>query len=136
DVPGLRRDAVPAPRHPAGAPAVGGRGGQVPPDPSCPLPGLPWSMPVVDLDRVGRYDCLYLSPHGDDVAFSCPGRIRGERLRGESVLVLALFESRSAEATAPGPPGDLPRTLARLGADLAVAGLPPARRRQRGGLAF
>jgi LmbE family N-acetylglucosaminyl deacetylase len=93
-------------------------------------------MPVVDLDRIGRYDCLYLSPHGDDVALSCPGRIRGERVRGQSVLVLGLFESRAAEAAAPGAPRDLPGTLARLGADYAVAGLPPARRRQRGAVAF
>ncbi len=93
-------------------------------------------MPVLDLDRLGRYDCLYLSPHGDDVAFSCAGRIRGEKLRGQSVLVVGLFESRADEAAPPGGPRDLVGTLTRLGADYVVAGLPPARRRHPGAVAF
>jgi hypothetical protein len=93
-------------------------------------------MPALDLDRLGRYDCLYLSPHGDDVALSCAGRIRGEKSRGQSILVVGLFESRADEAAPRGGPRDLVGILSRFGADYVVAGLPPARRRNPGAKVF
>lgn len=69
-----------------------------------------------------RYDCLFISPHADDVALSCPGRLLFERDRGSTCLVLALFE------TADGAP-PVGATLRELGVDYLAAGLPAVRRR-------
>jgi LmbE family N-acetylglucosaminyl deacetylase len=69
-----------------------------------------------------RYDCLFVSPHADDVALSCPGRLLWERDRGSRCLVLALFES-------PDVSTEVATALRRLGVDYLAAGLPPARRR-------
>ncbi len=38
-----------------------------------------------------RYQHVYLSPHLDDVAFSCAGRIARQRRAGETVLVVTIF---------------------------------------------
>src|SRR5262245_20967908 len=73
-------------------------------------------MTAAFLDSVQRYDCLFLSPHADDIAFSCPARLSWEARRGQRALVLALFES----------PGEVSRGAAavqRLGADFLAAGL-------------
>jgi LmbE family N-acetylglucosaminyl deacetylase len=78
-------------------------------------------MTVARLDAIGRYDCLFVSPHADDVAFSSPARVFWEVGRGQRVLVLALFEQ---DVTAAGV-----AALEALGADFAAAGLEPARTR-------
>jgi LmbE family N-acetylglucosaminyl deacetylase len=80
-------------------------------------------MALVAQSELVRYDNLYLSPHGDDAVLACAGRLRAERSRGERVLVLVLFESE---------PGQAGQTLADLGVDVCVAGLPPAG--SRGGM--
>src|SRR5437879_857648 len=38
-----------------------------------------------------QYDSVYLSPHLDDVAMSCPARILRDRDEGRRVLVVTLF---------------------------------------------
>lgn len=77
----------------------------------------PSSMPALDLERLGRYDSVYVSPHVDDAVLSCTARILWERERGLKVLVLGLFEDTASEA---------PGAFARLGVDYVPAGLPPA----------
>jgi len=79
-----------------------------------PVPGL---YPPHD-----RYDCLFISPHADDVALSCPGRLLWERDRGSRCLVLALFES-------PDTSSEVVAALRDRGLDYLAAGLPPVRRR-------
>lgn len=79
--------------------------------------GVPGLLPPLD-----RYDCLFLSPHGDDVALSCPGRLLWERDRGSRCLVLALFESAEGSS-------EIREGLKRQGIDFLAAGLPPVRRR-------
>jgi LmbE family N-acetylglucosaminyl deacetylase len=70
-----------------------------------------------------RFDSLFVSPHGDDVALACPARVLGEARRGRRVLVLALFEAAGGDTAAA-------RAVRELGAQYAAAGLPaaPARR--------
>ncbi|HSB62232.1 MAG TPA: PIG-L family deacetylase, partial [Vicinamibacteria bacterium] len=70
----------------------------------------------------GRYDCLFVSPHADDVLVSCAGRLRFERDRGSTCLLLALFEP--AEGSEEAGAG-----LRELGVEYLAAGLPAARRR-------
>lgn len=41
--------------------------------------------------RFHQYDRIYLSPHMDDVAYSCSGRILHEREEGLRVLVITVF---------------------------------------------
>jgi LmbE family N-acetylglucosaminyl deacetylase len=76
-----------------------------------------------------RYDCLFVSPHADDVVLSCPGRLLWERDRGSRCLVLALFESPE------GSP-ETAKAFRDLGLDYVEAGLPPARRRLAGDASF
>ena len=33
-------------------------------------------------DTLGRYDCLFVGPHGDDVLLACPARVLNEVERG------------------------------------------------------
>jgi LmbE family N-acetylglucosaminyl deacetylase len=90
-------------------------------------------MTVARLDALGRYDCLFVSPHADDVAFSSPARVFWEAKRGQRVLVLALFEEPGADSPAMA-------VLDALGADFVAAGLAPGRARlasdSYGALAF
>jgi len=79
-------------------------------------------MTVAFLDSLQRYDCLFLSPHADDIAFSCPARLAWEARRGQRALVLALFESPDESSKGAA-------AVERLGADFVAAGLDPARRR-------
>lgn len=79
--------------------------------------GVPGLAPTHD-----RYDCLFISPHADDVVLSCPGRLLWERDRGSRCLVLALFES-------PDVSSEVGAALRDRGIDYLAAGLPPARRR-------
>jgi len=71
----------------------------------------------LDTGSLERYDSLFIAPHGDDVALSCPARVLGENERGRRVLVLALFEPVGSDTPAA-------RAVRGLGADYASAGLP------------
>lgn len=82
-------------------------------------------MTVARLDELTRYDCLFVSPHADDIAFSTPARLLWEVQRGQRVLVLALFE-RPDGATAGAAAAE------QLGADFVAAGLDPAPHRVSG----
>jgi LmbE family N-acetylglucosaminyl deacetylase len=44
-----------------------------------------------------RYDHVYVSPHFDDVAASCSGRILKQIQGGESVLVVTVFTARATQ---------------------------------------
>lgn len=70
-----------------------------------------------------RYDCLFIAPHGDDVALGCPARIQYESERGRRVLVIALFEPVGSDTPAA-------QAVRALGASYVAAGLPPARQRR------
>lgn len=83
-------------------------------------------MRAASVEALGFYDCLYVSPHGDDAAFACAGRILADRARGLRMVVLGLFEGAEGDRR---PPRDVASALARLGADYVVAGLPAARLR-------
>jgi hypothetical protein len=76
----------------------------------------------LDLDSLGRYDSLYVSPHAEDAAISCPGGIFDERAQGLRLLVVTLFGPRTLDTSEAGP-------TARLGADGFAAGLPSAQER-------
>jgi LmbE family N-acetylglucosaminyl deacetylase len=47
--------------------------------------------------RHERYDEIYVSPHMDDAAYSCGGRILQSRARGARVLVLTIFGTGQAQ---------------------------------------
>ena len=79
-------------------------------------------MPAVTMETVGPYDCLYISPHRDDAALACAGKILSERSRDLSVLVVTLFEN-------PGEGRGAEAVHERLEADCVEAGIPHARRR-------
>lgn len=81
-------------------------------------------MPAVRLEALGRYDCLYISPHRDDAALACAGRMLSERGRNLSVLVVALFEDAGGGRRSGGE-----AVHERLEADCLEAGIPHARRR-------
>lgn len=51
--------------------------------------------------RFEQYDEIYVSPHMDDAAYSCGGRILQSRARGARVLVLTVFGTGSADAPPP-----------------------------------
>ncbi len=76
----------------------------------------------LDLDCLGHYDSLYVSPHAEDAAISCPGSIHDEQARGLRVLVVTMFGAQTLAAAGAGP-------TACLGADGIAAGLPAARQR-------
>jgi len=80
----------------------------------------------VDASRLERYDALFISPHGNDVALACPTRLLAEAESGRRALVLALFEPTDADTPAA-------RAVAELGADYAVAGFATARERGSSG---
>jgi LmbE family N-acetylglucosaminyl deacetylase len=80
-------------------------------------------MSALDPQALERYDSLFIAPHGDDVALSCPGRVLAEAERGRRALVLALFEP-----VAPRTPAA--RAARRLGADYVAAGLPVSNERR------
>lgn len=53
-------------------------------------------MHVADLTDVLKYDCLFLAPHLDDVALSCPARVLEENATGKKVLIATLFSHPGA----------------------------------------
>jgi LmbE family N-acetylglucosaminyl deacetylase len=79
---------------------------------------------VNSLQSLGRYDCLFVSPHTDDATLSCVGRMLWERDRGQRVLAVVVF----ADGTAAGPSGASGEShaLDRLGLDELRLELPAA----------
>jgi LmbE family N-acetylglucosaminyl deacetylase len=51
---------------------------------------------VHSIQALGRYDCLFISPHADDVLLSCSGRMLWERDRGQRVLAVVIFATASS----------------------------------------
>jgi LmbE family N-acetylglucosaminyl deacetylase len=96
---------------------------------------------ITALDR--SFDDVYISPHLDDVAFSCGGRILCERARGRSALVVTVFTAEAGPCRAIPPRvrarvGDMAerrcedeRAMARLGADFLWLDHPEAIFRDR-----
>lgn len=74
------------------------------------------AMERFSLETLARYDCIFISPHGDDAMLACPARLQAEAERGRHVLVLALFERGRADSRAA-------EAAALLGVDYAVGGL-------------
>jgi LmbE family N-acetylglucosaminyl deacetylase len=74
-------------------------------------------------ESLARYDCLFVTPHGDDAMLACPARLQSETERGRKVLVLALFERGRADSRAA-------EAAALLGADYATGGLTPVEERR------
>jgi LmbE family N-acetylglucosaminyl deacetylase len=77
---------------------------------------------VLDAKWLGRYDSLFVSPHGEDIALGCPARLLSEAASGRRALVLALFEPAGVETPAS-------QAARELGAQYAAAGIPSARER-------
>ncbi|MCS6817445.1 MAG: PIG-L family deacetylase [Blastocatellia bacterium] len=96
---------------------------------------------IAALDR--SFDDVYISPHLDDVAFSCGGRILRERALGRSVLVVTVFTAEVGPCREISPRvrarvGDMverrcedERAMARLGADFLWLDHPEAIFRDR-----
>ena len=58
-------------------------------------------MQLDDIQSIRRcYDHVYISPHFDDVAASCAGRIINQKQAGKSVLVVTIFSSRAYRGAA------------------------------------
>ena len=74
------------------------------------------------LSNLGRYDCVYLSPHAEEAAISCAGAILDDKGRGQRVLLLTLFGGDAEAVAREGP-------TARLGVEHRALGLPEAQRR-------
>jgi hypothetical protein len=74
---------------------------------------------IGSIHSLGRYDCLFVSPHAGDAILSCLGRMLWEQGRGLRVLVLTVFagEDRSDDL------------LDRLGVDEMCLDIPAAPRR-------
>ena len=53
-----------------------------------------------DIQAIQRtYDHVYISPHFDDVAASCGGRILNQKHAGQSVLLVTVFSARANQDT-------------------------------------
>src|SRR5687767_2704907 len=85
-------------------------------------------MRIGSLHSLGRYDCLFVSPHAGDATLSCIGRMLWERDRGLRVLVLTVFAGADAREDS--------EALDRLGFDEMRLELPPAPGRQRSYASF
>ena len=79
-------------------------------------------MKIGSLHSLGRYDCLFVSPHPGDVTLSCMGRMLWERNRGLRALVLVVFAGNESKEDS-----DL---LDRFGFDEMRLDVPAAPRRQ------
>jgi LmbE family N-acetylglucosaminyl deacetylase len=82
-------------------------------------------MAELNLDAVGRYDSLYLSPGEGDALLSCAARLHADASQGRTALVLNLFAGPSFRES-PGPRPSLP------GLDQVAIGLPSASERHPG----
>jgi LmbE family N-acetylglucosaminyl deacetylase len=76
---------------------------------------------VESLEHLEPYDTVYLSPHPDDVALSCPGVLIEDRRESRRVLVATLFSTPHA-----GRLAEERRCFAELGVDHLALGLPDA----------
>ncbi|MFN7972238.1 MAG: PIG-L family deacetylase [Acidobacteriota bacterium] len=80
-------------------------------------------MLVARTSDVARYDALFLSPHLDDVALSCPAAVLAVTRAGGRALVVTLFsEGMSYE----GRKNEEARAAAAMGADHLLAGFDDA----------
>src|SRR5687767_4921664 len=68
-----------------------------------------------------QYDALYVSPHADDAALSCAGRLMADRDRGARVLAVWMF---ATDDDAP-----IEAALRQAGISFLSLGLPAATRR-------
>jgi len=64
-------------------------------------------MNLLDLASIGRHDSLYVSPRVDDALLSCAARLRSERSKGHSILIVSVFDA----AGFAGSPSPLVRDL-------------------------
>ena len=64
--------------------------------------------------RKERYDQIYFSPHMDDVAYSCAGRILQDRAQNKSILVVTLFGNGSSLEQSEGASGTFDQYADRL----------------------
>ncbi|MFC2172345.1 PIG-L deacetylase family protein [Acidobacteriota bacterium] len=95
------------------------------------------------LSSLGRYDMLFISPHLDDLALSCPARIMAERDDGKRILCVTLF-SHPGDADAGRFRRDIyeqrwaeeMKAYQILGVDLVLAGLLDAPFRSHGYRSF
>jgi LmbE family N-acetylglucosaminyl deacetylase len=78
-------------------------------------------MKIGSVPSLGRYDCLFVSPHPGDATLSCIGRMLWERNRGLRVLVLVVFGGSEAREDSDA--------LDRLGIDEMRFDIPGAPRR-------
>jgi LmbE family N-acetylglucosaminyl deacetylase len=80
-------------------------------------------MHIADLTDVMPYDCVFLSPHLDDIALSCPGRALEEVAAGRKVLIATLFSHPGEKEAGRFKPADYPsrREEDRKGAELLRA---------------
>jgi len=69
------------------------------------MPGQPRSI-----NDDMKYDVIYVSPHLDDVAFSCATHIRRQRRQGKRVLVVSIF-TKGAEVADDSARGALQHSL-------------------------
>jgi LmbE family N-acetylglucosaminyl deacetylase len=69
------------------------------------------------------YDSVYVSPHLDDVALACPGRLVREHASGQRILLVTLFAPGPHTAPAAGD------ALTGLGLEHLALDLPDARQR-------
>jgi LmbE family N-acetylglucosaminyl deacetylase len=76
-----------------------------------------------NIQALGRYDGLFVSPHTDDATLSCVGRMLWEKNRGQRVLAVVVFADGSAGNTTES------HNLDRLGIDELRLELPAAPRR-------
>src|SRR4051794_30688510 len=56
------------------------------------------TLRVHSITALGRYDCLFISPHADDILLSCTGRMLWERDRGQRVLAVVVFAATTTNA--------------------------------------
>lgn len=80
-------------------------------------------MLIADPLHAARYDALFLSPHLDDVALSCPLRVRNTARGGARVLVATFFSAGPDAATRRAEDSN---AMARLGVDHCWLDLPDA----------
>ncbi|MCC6463953.1 MAG: PIG-L family deacetylase [Planctomycetes bacterium] len=90
-------------------------------------------MKVPDLAALGRYECVYFSPHLDDVALSCAAQVLAHRQAGRRVLVATFFSHPGDADAGPFRCADYPTRQAEdlaaneaMGADTLHLGLPDA----------
>ena len=78
---------------------------------------------VKRIDReVSKYDVVYVSPHLDDVAYSCCAQVRRHVNAGEKVLVISVFTAHPSILD-----GDIDDTKTIPGTPLSSPGRSPSR---------